>query len=42
MSSYISKKIKPIRDRIGYKLDREFGAKLEQYCHYLDRDDVIA
>jgi len=44
MSSYIPKQIKPIRERVEAKLDRELVAKLEQYCQYLDsdRDYVIA
>ncbi len=44
MASYIPKQIKPIRERIEAKLDRELIAELEQYCQYLesDRDYVIA
>src|SRR3989442_11613296 len=44
MASYIPKQIKPIRERIEAKLDRELIGELEQYCQYLesDRDYVIA
>ena len=44
MSSYIPKQIRPIRERVEAKLDRELIAELEQYCEYLesDRDYVIA
>jgi hypothetical protein len=44
MSSYIPKQIRPIRERVEAKLDRELVAELEQYCTYLesDRDYVIA
>ena len=44
MSSYIPKQIKPIRERVEAKLDRELILELEQYCEYLesDRDYVIA
>ena len=44
MPSYIPKQIKPIRERVEAKLDRELVARLEQYCEYLqsDRDYVIA
>ena len=44
MSSYIPKQIKPIRERVEAKLDRELIVELERYCEYLesDRDYVIA
>ena len=44
MSSYIPKQIRPIRERVEAKLDRELIAELEQYCEYLDSDSdyVIA
>jgi hypothetical protein len=44
MSSYITKQIKPIRERVEAKLDREMICELERYCEYLesDRDYVIA
>ena len=44
MSSYIPKQVKPIRERIEVKFDRELVARLDQYCEYLesDRDYVIA
>jgi predicted transcriptional regulator len=44
MSSYIPKQIKPIRERIEVKFDRELVARLDQYCQYLEseRDYVIA
>ena len=44
MSSYIPRQIRPIRERVEAKLDRELIAELEQYCEYLesDRDYVIA
>ena len=43
MPSYIPKQIKPIRERIEAKLDRELIVELEQYCQYLesDRDYII-
>jgi hypothetical protein len=44
MPSYIPKQIKPVRERIEAKLDRELIVGLEQYCQYLesDRDYIIA
>ncbi len=44
MSSYIPKQIKPIRERVEVKLDRELVLELERFCEYLesDRDYVIA
>ena len=44
MPSYIPKQIKPVRERVEAKLDRELLLELEQYCQYLesDRDYVIA
>lgn len=44
MSSYIPKQIRPIRERVEAKLDRDLITELEQYCEYLesDRDYVIA
>jgi hypothetical protein len=44
MSPYIPKQIKPIRERVEVKLDRELITELEQYCEYLesDREYVIA
>ena len=44
MASYIPKQIKPIRERVEAKLDRELIVELERYCQYLesDRDYVIA
>jgi hypothetical protein len=44
MDSYIPKQIKPNRDRIEVKLERELIEQLERYCRYLesDREYVIA
>ena len=44
MAPYITKQMKPIRERIEAKLDRELITQLERYCEYLesDRDYVIA
>ena len=44
MAPYIDKQIKPIRERVEAKLDRELITQLERYCEYLesDRDYVIA
>ena len=44
MATYITKQIKPIRERVEAKLDRELILELEQYCQYLDsdRDYIIA
>ena len=44
MPSYIPKQIKPVRERVEAKLDRELVLELERYCEYLesDRDYVIA
>jgi hypothetical protein len=44
MPSYIPKQIKPVRERIEAKLDRELVLELEQFCEYLesDRDYVVA
>jgi hypothetical protein len=44
MPTYIPKQIKPVRERVEAKLDREVILELEQYCQYLesDRDYVIA
>ena len=44
MSPYITKQVKPIRERVEAKLDREVTRELERYCEYLesDRDYVIA
>jgi hypothetical protein len=44
MAPYINKQIKPIRERVETKLDRELINELERYCEYLesDRDYVIA
>ena len=44
MPSYIPKQMRPIRERIEAKLDRELIVELERYCQYLesDRDYVIA
>jgi hypothetical protein len=40
----MSKQMKPIRERVEAKLDRELITQLERYCEYLesDRDYVIA
>lgn len=44
MSPYITKQVKPIRERVEAKLDRELIRELELYSEYLesDRDYVIA
>ena len=44
MPSYIPRQIKPVRERVEAKLDRELILELERYCEYLesDRDYVIA
>ena len=44
MPSYIPKQIKPVRERIEAKLDRDLVIELEQFCEYLesDRDYVVA
>ena len=44
MPTYIPKQIKPVRERIEAKLERELVLELEQYCEYLesDRDYVVA
>ena len=44
MSTYVPKQIKPIRERVEAKLDRELIVQLERYCEYLDsdRDYIIA
>jgi len=44
MAPYMSKQMKPIRERVEAKLDRELITQLERYCEYLesDRDYVIA
>ena len=44
MSTYIPRQVKPIRERVEVKLDRELVVELERYCEYLesDRDYVIA
>ena len=44
MSTYIPKQIKPVRERVEVKLDRELWVELERYCEYLEseRDYVIA
>jgi hypothetical protein len=44
MAPYINKQIKPIRERVEAKLDRDLIRELERYCEYLesDRDYVIA
>jgi len=44
MSPYITKQIKPVRERVEAKLDRELINELERYCEYLesDRDYVVA
>jgi len=44
MPTYIPKQIKPVRERIEAKLDRELVLELEQFCEYLesDRDYVVA
>jgi hypothetical protein len=44
MASYIPKQIKPVRERVEAKLDRDLILELEHYCQYLDsdRDYVIA
>ena len=44
MAPYINKQIKPIRERVEAKLDRELINELERYCEYLesDRDYIIA
>lgn len=42
--SYIPKQIKPAKERVEAKLERELIQRLELYCRYLesDRDYVIA
>jgi hypothetical protein len=42
--SYIPKQIKPAKEPIEAKLERELIRQLERYCEYLesDRDYVIA
>ena len=44
MAAYIPKQIKPVRERIEAKLDRDLVLELEQFCEYLesDRDYVVA
>jgi hypothetical protein len=44
MPSYIPRQIRPVRERIEAKLDRELVLELEQFCEYLesDRDYVVA
>jgi hypothetical protein len=44
MPTYIPKQVKPVRERIEAKLDRELVLELEQFCEYLesDRDYVVA
>ena len=44
MAPYMTKQMKPIRERVEAKLDRELITQLERYCEYLesDRDYVIA
>ena len=44
MPSYIPKQIRPVRERIEAKLDRDLVLELEQFCEYLesDRDYVVA
>ena len=44
MPTYIPKQIKPVRDRVEAKLDRDLVLELERYSEYLqsDRDYVIA
>lgn len=44
MSTYIPKQIKPVRERVEAKLEKELIKELEEYCQYLDseRDYVIA
>jgi hypothetical protein len=44
MPTYIPRQIKPVRERVETKLDRELILELERYCEYLDsdRDYVIA
>jgi hypothetical protein len=44
MPTYIPRQIKPVRERIEAKLDRDLVLELERYCEYLasDRDYVIA
>jgi hypothetical protein len=44
MPSYIPRQIKPVRERIEAKLDRDLVIELEQFCEYLesDRDYVVA
>ena len=42
--SYMPKQVKPDRERVEVKLERELIRRLEQYCQFLesDRDYVIA
>ena len=44
MPTYIPRQIKPVRERIEAKLDRDLVLELEQFCEYLesDRDYVVA
>ena len=44
MPTYIPKQVKPFRERIEAKLDRELVLELERFCEYLesDRDYVVA
>ena len=44
MPTYRPKQIKPVRERIEAKLDRELVLDLERFCEYLesDRDYVVA
>jgi len=44
MPTYIPRQMKPVRERVEAKLERELVLELEQYCEYLesDRDYVIA
>jgi hypothetical protein len=44
MPTYIPRQIKPVRERVEAKLDRDLVLELERYCEYLqsDRDYVIA
>ena len=43
MPTYIPKQVKPVRERLEAKLDRELVIELEQFCEYLesDRDYVV-
>lgn len=44
MPSYIRRQVRPVRERIEAKLDRELVLELERFCEYLesDRDYVVA